>query len=74
MHVDDHAEPLVELRRLYQVAGERFLHVAETMPTRDNPHGMIDRRVIDEKIATMEAARIAEGRPSASFATPLKTQ
>lgn len=69
MHVDDHAEPLVELRRLYAVAGERFLHVAETMPTHDNPHGMIDRRVVDEKIAALEAARLAEGRPSASFAS-----
>ncbi|MGO8070775.1 hypothetical protein AB9E28_35565, partial [Rhizobium leguminosarum] len=28
---------------------------------------------IEEKIAALEAARIAEGRPSASFATPLKT-
>jgi hypothetical protein len=34
---------------------------------------MIDRRVIDERIAALEAAREAEGRPSASFATPLKT-
>jgi uncharacterized Ntn-hydrolase superfamily protein len=70
--VDDHAEPLTELRRLYAVAQERFLHVAETMPTRQNPHGMIDRRVVDEKIAALEAAREAEGRPSASFATPWK--
>ncbi|MBP1851599.1 DUF1028 domain-containing protein [Rhizobium halophytocola] len=71
LRVDDHAEPLVELRRLYAVAQERFIHVAETMPTRANPHGMIDRRVIDEKIAALEAARIAEGRSSASHATPL---
>jgi uncharacterized Ntn-hydrolase superfamily protein len=74
IHADDHTDPLVELRRLYAVAQERFLHVADTMPTRENPHGMIDRRVIDEKIAALEAARVAEGRPSASFATPLKPQ
>jgi uncharacterized Ntn-hydrolase superfamily protein len=72
IHADDHAEPLVELRRLYAVAQERYLHVAETMPTRDNPHGMIDRSVIDQKIAALEAARDAEGRASASFATPWK--
>jgi uncharacterized Ntn-hydrolase superfamily protein len=74
IHADDHAEPLVELRRLYAVAQERYLHVAETMPTRENPHGMIDRSVIDQKIAALEANREAEGRPSASFATPWKPQ
>jgi uncharacterized Ntn-hydrolase superfamily protein len=73
LRADDHTDPLAELRRLYAVAQERYLHVAETMATRENPSGMIDRREIDEKIAALEAARIAEGRPSASFATPLKT-
>ncbi|MDI7861963.1 DUF1028 domain-containing protein [Rhizobiaceae bacterium n13] len=72
IRVDDHFDPLGELRRLYAVAQERFLHVAETMPTRDNPHGLTDRRLIDEKIAALETARIAEGRASPSFATPLK--
>lgn len=74
INADDHSDPLKELRRLYAVAQERFLHVAETMPTRENPHGVIDRRVIDQKIAALEAAREAEGRPSASFATPWKPQ
>ena len=72
INADDHTDPLAELRRLYAVASERFLHVAETMPTRENPHGMIDRRVIDQTIAALEAAREADGRPSASFATPWK--
>lgn len=74
INADDHADPLGELRRLYAVAQERFLHVVETMPTRENPHGMIDRRVIDQKIAELEATREAEGRASASFATPWKPQ
>lgn len=65
----DDADPLSELRRLYAVAQERFLHVAETMPTRENPHGMIDRRGIDETIARLEAERIAAGRPTASHMT-----
>ncbi len=69
IRVDDSADPLAELERLYVVAQERYLHVAETMPTRQNPSGMTDRREIDERIAALEAARIAEGRPSASFAT-----
>ncbi len=69
IRVDDNADPLAELERLYAVAQERYLHVAETMPTRQNPSGMIDRREIDEKIAALEAKRVAEGRPSASRAT-----
>ncbi|THV15769.1 DUF1028 domain-containing protein [Rhizobium rhizophilum] len=72
IRADDHPDPLAELRRLYAVAQERYLHVAETMPTRTNPHGLTDRRLIDEKIAALEAARIAAGRASPSYATPLK--
>jgi uncharacterized Ntn-hydrolase superfamily protein len=72
IRADDHSNPLAELRRLYAVAGERYLHVADAMPTRDNPHGVTERTEIDRKIAALEAARIAEGRPTPSFATPLK--
>ncbi len=72
IRADDHPDPLAELHRLYAVAQERYLHVAQTMPTRENPHGLTDRTEIDRKIAELEAARIAEGRPSPSFATPLK--
>jgi len=67
IRADDHADPLAELRRLYAVAQERFLHVAETMATRENPHGMTDRSHIDVRIAALEAERIAAGRPTASF-------
>jgi uncharacterized Ntn-hydrolase superfamily protein len=66
IRADDDAEPLAELRRLYAVAQERFLHVAETMATRENPHGLTDRRHIDERIAALEAERIAAGRPTSS--------
>lgn len=72
IRADDHADPLGELQRLHDVAKERFLHFAETMPTRANPGGMLDRSEIDRTIAALEAAREAEGRPSASFATPWK--
>ncbi|TCL73474.1 DUF1028 domain-containing protein [Rhizobium sp. BK251] len=72
IRADDHSDPLEELRRLHAVARERYLHVAETMPTRQNPSGLTDRSEIDNKIAALEATRIAEGRPSPSFATPLK--
>lgn len=73
IRVDDHAEPLAELRRLYAVAKERYLPVAETAPTRENPSGMIDRSAIDAEIARMEAERKAAGLSSASFATSPKS-
>lgn len=76
IRADDHDEPIAELRRLYAVAQERFLHFAELLPTRANPHGLIDRSLIDRRIAALEDARIAAGRPSASlsasFALPVK--
>jgi uncharacterized Ntn-hydrolase superfamily protein len=73
LRADDHGDPLAELRRLYAVAQERYLHVAETMATRQNPSGMVDRREIDATITRLEAERIAAGRPSASFATTAGT-
>lgn len=69
IRADDDPDPLEELRRLYAVAQERYLHVAETMATRDNPHGMIDRREIDARIAALEAERAAAGIPSRSRMT-----
>ncbi len=41
---DDHGDPLSELRRLYAVAQERYLPMAEIMPTRENPHGLTDEK------------------------------
>lgn len=66
IRADDHATPLAELRRLYQVAQERFLLVLETMPTQANPSGLIDRSEIDLKIAALEAERLAAGHKTAS--------
>lgn len=36
LRVDDHADPLTELKRLPDVAGERHIHVEEPMPTAGN--------------------------------------
>ena len=66
IRADDDADPLSELRRLHAVAQERFLLVAETMATRENPHGLTDRSGIDAEIARREAERVAAGRPTAS--------
>nr|WP_319383555.1 DUF1028 domain-containing protein [uncultured Roseibium sp.] len=70
IRADDHGAPLEELRRLYAVAQERYLHFAQLMPTRGNIHGLLDRTEIDRKIAELETERKRTGRPSASFATP----
>ncbi|MEO0915326.1 MAG: DUF1028 domain-containing protein, partial [Pseudomonadota bacterium] len=71
IRADDHADPLPELRRLYDVAQERFLHVAEVMPGRANFSGLADRTPLDAAIAAEEERRAREGRTSRSFATPL---
>ena len=67
IRADDHADPLAELRRLYAVAQERYLLVVETMATRANPQGMIDRREIDARIAALDAERAEQGLVSASL-------
>ncbi|WP_146584575.1 DUF1028 domain-containing protein [Puniceibacterium confluentis] len=71
LRADDHPDPLAELRRLYEVAQERFVHVAKALPTRDNFSGTTDRRGIDSAIKEADAARRAAGIPSKSFATEL---
>lgn len=69
LRVDDDADPLAELRRLLDVADERYLHVAGAMPTAENFSGTTDRAPIDRAIAEAEARRRAEGRVSRSRAT-----
>jgi len=71
LRADDHPDPLQELRRLYDVAQERYLHIAEVMPDSSNFSGMTDRAPLDAAIAGEEERRKQEGRKSKSFATPL---
>ncbi len=53
LRVDDHADPLRELSRLEAVSREHWAHFRRVLPTRKNPAGITDRKVID---ATIEAA------------------
>ena len=71
IRADDHPDPLAELRRLYDVAQERYLHMAETFPTNADFSGTLDRSGIDAAIAAEEARRKVEGLQSRSYATPL---
>ena len=47
LRVDDHADPIQEVRRLYDVAKERFIPFSASMPRAGRPYGIVDRRVID---------------------------
>ena len=59
LRVDDHPEPLIELRRLYDVSLERFQPFVACLATRENPAGTLDRQLIDAEIARFQAARQA---------------
>jgi uncharacterized Ntn-hydrolase superfamily protein len=53
LRVDDHADPLTELERLEAVSRERWVHFRKYLPSRKNPAGITDRKIID---AGIEAA------------------
>jgi uncharacterized Ntn-hydrolase superfamily protein len=55
LRVDDHAEPIAELQRLYQVSLERFQPFVSCLATRANPVGTTDRAVIEAQIARFQA-------------------
>jgi uncharacterized Ntn-hydrolase superfamily protein len=39
LRVDEHPDPVVELRRIYEVANAEVLALIEALPTRTNPKG-----------------------------------
>ena len=45
--MDDHTEPLGELRRLHGVAKQRFIPFSRAFPTTERPFGITDRTVIE---------------------------
>lgn len=57
LRVDDHAEPIVELRRLYEVSLERFQPFLACLAKRDDPVGITDRVEIEARIERFQAAR-----------------
>jgi uncharacterized Ntn-hydrolase superfamily protein len=54
LRVDDHAEPLKELRRLYAASLERFQAFMSCLATDENPVGITDRALIDASIASFQ--------------------
>jgi len=57
LRVDDHAEPIAELRRLYDKSLERFQPFVACLPRRDRPAGITDREVIEAEIENFHAQR-----------------
>jgi len=55
LRVDDHADPLAELARLESIGRERLFHYVKFMPSRQNPHGTLDRDTIEAGIAAAVA-------------------
>jgi uncharacterized Ntn-hydrolase superfamily protein len=50
LRVDDHTDPLDELERLETVSRERWVHFRKYLPSRKNPAGITDRKIIDADI------------------------
>jgi uncharacterized Ntn-hydrolase superfamily protein len=57
LRVDDHAEPLAELRRLYDKSLERYQPFMACLPSRARPAGVTDRAVIEREIELFNKAR-----------------
>ncbi|HBK04604.1 MAG TPA: DUF1028 domain-containing protein [Acetobacteraceae bacterium] len=51
IRVDDHPDPLTELRRLHGVSQERFALFRRFLPGADSPCGVFDRAVIEAAIS-----------------------
>jgi uncharacterized Ntn-hydrolase superfamily protein len=57
LRVDDHEEPLAELRRLYDKSLERFQPFLACMASRARPTGLLDRAAIETEIQRFQTAR-----------------
>lgn len=57
IRVDDHADPIAELRRLYQVSLERFQPFTACLPSHARPAGITDRTLIEAEIERFGSAR-----------------
>jgi uncharacterized Ntn-hydrolase superfamily protein len=59
LRVDDHAEPIAELQRLYAVSLQRFQPFVACLAGRHDPTGELDRARIEARIEAFHAARAA---------------
>ena len=54
VRVDDHADPIVELKRLYRVSLERFQPFSTCLPSKSRPAGITDRSVIEKEVSNFQ--------------------
>ena len=59
LRVDDHADPIAELQRLYDVSLERFQAFVSCLPSRARPAGITDRAAIEREVERFRALRNA---------------
>jgi uncharacterized Ntn-hydrolase superfamily protein len=57
LRVDDHAEPIAELRRLHEVSLQRFQPFVACLAGRHDPVGELDRARIEARVEAFHAAR-----------------
>jgi uncharacterized Ntn-hydrolase superfamily protein len=57
MRVDDHADPIVELQRLYDKSLERYQPFTACLPSATQPAGITDRTLIEAEIGRFHALR-----------------
>ena len=55
LRVDDHADPIRELRRLYEKSLERFQPFCACLPSKARPAGITDRAVIEAEVAKFQS-------------------
>ena len=66
LRVDDHADPLSELRRLHAVSLERYQAFVSCLPSRALPAGITDRAVIEREIERFQTRRMRDTSTSTS--------
>jgi uncharacterized Ntn-hydrolase superfamily protein len=57
LRVDDHPDPLLELRRLFDKSLERFQPFVSCLPSRGRPAGITDRNRIEAAVTDFQLAR-----------------
>ncbi len=57
LRVDDHPDPIAELKRLYQVSLERYQPFLACLPSAARPAGITDRAAIEAEVERFQTAR-----------------
>jgi len=57
LRVDDHPDPIAELKRLYEVSLERYQPFVACLPSAARPAGITDRALIEAEVQRFQAAR-----------------